>query len=63
MMMGQPGHNPPLTLSQPPKSDDNDEYKHQDLIIMNNGTHDDDGNDPAPSQAVDYRSWVNSLND
>ena len=30
---------------------------------MKNGTHDDDGNDTAPSQAVDYRSWVNALND
>ena len=62
--MGQPGHNPLLKLSQPPKSDDNDEDKHQSLIINKNSTHDDDGNDPAPFQAVDYRSWVNSaLND
>ena len=54
MMMEQPGHNPPLTLSQPPKTYDDDEDKPQGLIIMKNGTHYDDGNDPAPSQAVDY---------
>ena len=63
MMMGQLGHNPSLTLSQSSKAEDNDEHKHQGLIISKNSTHDDDGNDRAPSQAVDHRSWVNALND
>ena len=58
-MMGQPSaHTKPT-----PTADVNDEDKHQGLIIMKNGTHEDDGNDSAPSQAVDHRSWVNALND
>ena len=59
MMMGQPTAYTKPTL----QAEDNDEDKHQGLIITKNSTHYDDRNDPAPSQAVDYRSWVNALND
>ena len=59
MMMGQPTAYTKPTL----QAEDNDEDKHQGLIITKSSTHYDDGNDPAPSQAVDYRSWVNALND
>ena len=55
-MMGQPSAHTKLT----PTADVNDEDKHQGLIITKDSTHYDDGND---SHVVDYRSWVNALND